>query len=105
MQDDGVTSIEQTKKIDFSPLRLPRFDYAGQKEINPEQVLMLEACSIHYNLDFGLVVRYLGGKYTAEHRDVEALKREVGPHVPPDNMAHMGRIFTQGCPHTLDFEM
>ena len=100
-----VTSIERTKKIDFSPLRLPRFDYADQNEISPERVLMLEACAIHYNLDFGLVVRYLGGEYTAEHRDVEALEREVGPHVPPDDMAHMRRILTRGCPHTLDFEM
>ena len=50
---------------------------------------MLEACSIHSNLDFRLVVRYLGGKYTAEHRDVDALEREVAPNIPPADMAQM----------------
>ena len=100
-----VTAIERTKTVDFSPLCLPRFDYADQKEISPKQVLMLEACSIHYNLNFGLVVRYLGGEYTAEHRDIDALEREVGPHIPPADMAHMRRILTRGCPHTLNFQM
>ena len=100
-----VQSVERVRRVDFSPLRLPRYDYAQQTEIDPKRVLMLEACAIHYNLDFGLVVRYLGGKYTAEHRDIDALEREVGPHILPADMAHMRRILTRGCPHTLNFVM
>ena len=103
--DTMVESIARTKNVDFTPLRRPRLDYAEQTEIDPQRVLMLEACGVHYNLDFGLVVRYLGGEYTAEHRDVDALEREVGPHISPDDMAHMRRILTKGCPHTLDYEM
>ena len=98
-------SVQRSRHVDFSPLRQPRYDYAEQTMIDPARVRMLEACSVHYNLDFGLVVRYLGGEYTAEHRDVDALEREVSPHIPPADMAQIRRILTKGCPHTLDFEM
>ena len=98
-------SVQRSRHVDFSPLRQPRYDYAEQTMIDPARVRMLEACSVHYKLDFGLVVRYLGGEYTAEHRDVDALEREVSPHIPPADMAQMRRILTKGCPHTLNFEM
>ena len=55
--DQMVESVMRARTIDFSPLRQPRFDYADQQEIDPARVAMLESCAIHYNLDFGLVVR------------------------------------------------
>ena len=103
--DQMVESVMRARTIDFSPLRQPCFDYADQQEIDPARVAMLESCAIHYNLDFGLVVRYLAGEHTAEHRSLERLEEEVGQHIPAEDMEHIRRIFMKGCPNTLDFEM
>ena len=70
-----VESVTRARLVDFRPLRQPRLDYASQQQIDPARVAMLESCAIHYNLDFGLVVRYLAGEYTAEHRDLGRLEK------------------------------
>ena len=43
------------------------------------------ACVMHYNLDFGLVMRYLDGEYTAKWRDVDAILAAIGPYVSEDD--------------------
>ena len=48
--------------VDFFSLKNPRYDYADQIHINKKRVWLTTACSVHYNCDLGLVVRYLGGE-------------------------------------------
>lgn len=72
-------AIKKCARVDFSPLREPRTDYADQTEISQERIIMMTACAIHYGLDFGLVVRYLGGEYTGEARDVDTVVRTIEP--------------------------
>lgn len=98
-------SVMNSRRIDFTPLLLPRFEYATQKEINQTRVDMLAACTIHYNLNFGLIVRFLSGEYTAEHRSLADLEAAVDPHIPEDDMAHIRRIFQKRFPSTLDNEV
>ena len=52
-----IREVPLLLKTDFSSLRLPRYDYADQTKIDPKRVWLLAACAVHYNLDFGLVVR------------------------------------------------
>ena len=52
---------------------MPRHDYADQTEIDPKRVRLFAACAVHYNLDFGLVARYVGGEYLAKWRDTETI--------------------------------
>jgi hypothetical protein len=59
-----ITSIPRLLQIDFTSLKTPVMDYASHTSIAPARVWMLTACAVHYDLDFGLVTRYLGGEYT-----------------------------------------
>ncbi len=58
-----------TRDIDFSSLQHPRHDWKDQTKINPDRVRLLTACLLHYNLDTGLLLRYLGGNTMGEYTD------------------------------------
>jgi len=62
----GIDSSQRLLQVDFTSLRDPVSDYASHTSIAPTHVQLLTACAVHYDLDFGLVTRYLGGEYTAE---------------------------------------
>ena len=57
-------------KIDFSPLREPRYNYELQKEISQLRVEMASAAMVHFGLEIGKVMRYMSGEYTGANRDV-----------------------------------
>jgi hypothetical protein len=58
MHRDMVDDVLQLRGIDFSNLKLPRYDYADQTKISEERVDLATACAIHYGLNTGMVVRY-----------------------------------------------
>ena len=64
---------------------------------------MASAAMIHLSLYPGKLVRWLGGKYTGEHRDVNRTLTEVRDHVSSDNFNHMKRILLKGSPFELTF--
>jgi hypothetical protein len=46
-------------------------------------------------------VRYLGGEYTAEHRNVEGILTAVKPHINKRDYEVMKQILYEGCPFSL----
>lgn len=93
------------QKTDFSSLRLPRYDYAVQKEISPHRVKLASACFLHYKGEPGLIIRYLGGEYTASHRQIKSCIDRIQPHVDPVDVAAIERILLHGCPKQFDVEI
>ena len=65
---------------------------------------MASAAIIHFGLDPGKLVRWLGGKYTGERRDVNCTLAAVRGHVSTDNFNHMKRILLDGSPYKLTFD-
>ena len=57
-------SIPRLLQVDFTSLKDPVLDYASHTLIGPICMRILTACAVHYNLDFGLVTRHLGGEYS-----------------------------------------
>ena len=100
-----VESIPLLKHIDPSPVLLPIPDYANVSEIHRARVVQLSALAVHYALDFSLVVRCLGHEYTGEYRDLERLRKQIGPHIESDDMIQIERILTFGCPAEVDYEL
>ena len=49
-------------------------------------------------------MRWLGVKYTGEHRDVNRTLTAVRNHVSTDNFNHMERILLDGSPYKLTFD-
>ena len=70
-------------------MRLPRHDGVTQAQIELIRVWLLAACAVHYNLDLGLCVRYLGGEYTTKWRDIETIFGAVEGLVSDTDLEHM----------------
>ena len=58
-----IDNVLCLRHMNFSTLKLPRFDYADQTKISNERVDLATACAIHYGLHTGMVIRYLKGEY------------------------------------------
>jgi hypothetical protein len=99
-----VNDVLRLRLLDFLEIKKPRFDYAKQLSISPEQVDLISASCIHYGLHPGMLIRYLNGKYVGESRDAGQTLREVSPYISSKDAAHIKRVITQGCPSYLDFE-
>ena len=50
--------------VDFSELFLPRLDYSEQQEISRRRTRLMDALAVHYDGNFGLVMRALGDRHT-----------------------------------------
>ena len=85
-------------KKDFTPLLYPRLDYESQTNIQQDRVEMTTALLVHYNMDPGLAVRFLGGEYTGEDRDIEGTCSAIAPYVKTEDLKSIERILMHGCP-------
>ena len=99
-----VPEVARLLKVDWRPLLEPRFDYQLQDQIDKHRVDMATALAVRSGLDPGKIVRTLGGEYTAAWRDVDKVLDAVSSVVSESDYAHIRRILTQGCPHSLKFE-
>jgi len=97
-------SIPRLLQVNFANLRDPVPDYASHTLIAPTRMRFLTACALHYNLDFGLVTRYLGGEYTSEWGDVNEIISTCEPIVSPEVLSQMEHILTTGCPSYFNWE-
>ncbi len=97
-------SIPRLLQVDFTSLKDPVLDYASHTSIASTHVRLLTACAVYYDLDFGLVTCYLGGKYTAEWRDVTKIISTCKPFVAPEVLGQMEHILTTGCPSYFNWE-
>jgi len=67
---------------------------------------MVGGVMIHFGLDPGRVVRYIGGEYTGDQRGVPAiLSAVIQPYISDKDYDHMECILTltRGFPHELSF--
>ncbi len=76
-------------KLEFSSLREPRNNYESQTAIPPSRVEMASAAMIHFGLDPGKLVRWLGGEYTGARRDANHTLTEARAHVSAEDFNHM----------------
>ena len=99
-----IPSTIRWLKVDFSPLREPRLDYEQQEQISTHRITMASAAMIHFGLDPGKLVRWMGGEYTGARRDIQRTLNAVRDHVHTDDFLHMQRILQDGSPFELQFD-
>jgi hypothetical protein len=104
MYQEIIKDILLLRSIDFSMLKLPRFDYAKQTKISLNRVDLATACAIYYGLNTGIVVRYLKGKYVKKSRNANIIFEKVLPYICKVDCRHIVSIINQGCPSHIDFE-
>ena len=79
-------------KINFLPLQKRRPDYEQQDKISSHRVYMASAAMIHFGLDPGKLVQWMGGEYTGARRNVQQTLDAVRNHVHTSDYLHMQRI-------------
>ncbi len=95
-----IPKIIRWLEVDFSLLCKPRCNYEQQERIIPHRV---SAAMIYFGLDPGKFFRWLGGKYTGHHWDVQTTLDAVEFHITPGDFKHMKQILLDGCPAELMF--
>jgi hypothetical protein len=75
-----VLKIARWLRVDFSLLREPRHNDEKQERIDPHRIEMASAAMVHFGLDSGKFVRWMGGEYTGYHRNVKKTLVAVHPH-------------------------
>ncbi len=98
-----VPKITRWLTVDFSLLCEPRYSYEQQNQIDPHRVEMVIAAMVHFGLDPGKFVRWMGGKYTGYHRDVQKTLTAVQPYIAAEDYNHIERILLDSCPTELMF--
>jgi len=94
----AIPKVLYWSTLDYSSLCEPRLDYNNQTTIDQKRVDMANAAMVHFGLDPGKFVRWMGGEYTGKSRDVSRVLSSVKDHVSPDDLAHIKRILCEGCP-------
>jgi hypothetical protein len=84
---------------DFRWIQGYNLDWEKQTDINPERVIALTAALFHYDLDHGMLMRYLGKNFTGEHRDVPAIVRTLKEYkIDQSLIDKYVRVMTVGRP-------
>jgi hypothetical protein len=78
---------------------VPWYNYEQQEQIDPHCVEMASAAMVHFGLDPGKFARWMGGKYTGYHCDVQM----VCPCIIAKDYNHIEQILLDGCPAELMF--
>ncbi len=89
--------------MDFSLLCKPWYNYEQQEQIDPHRVKMASAAMVHFGLDPRKFVRWMGGKYTGYHRDVQRTLAAVRPYITAEDYNHIEQTLLDGCPAELMF--
>ena len=102
--EEMISDVIELRSIDFSPLKIPRLNYADQQSICPNRVTLATAGLIYYGLHPGMLVRYLKGEYVGETRSYVRVLAKVSDRIDSEDADHIKRILTLGCPAKLVLE-
>jgi hypothetical protein len=98
-----VPEITRWLTVDFSSLHEHWYNYEQQERVDPQRVEIASATMVHFGLDPGKFVQWMGGEYTGYHRDVKKTLIAVRPHVTDEDYDHIEWILRDGCPVELKF--
>lgn len=93
-----IKVIQKLSKLDFSSLRNYNTDWATQKAIPQDRVKKLLACLLHYDGRVADVMRYLGGNYTAEYRNVKERMKRLEGLVDRELLDRYEQLMSTGAP-------
>ncbi len=99
-----IPKVQRWLQTNFSPLLEPCYNYEQQEHIDTSWVKMASTAIIHFGLDPGKFVHFLGGEYNGYTCDVHRTLLAVKDHISPEDLAHIKWILLDGCPSDLTFE-
>ena len=91
-------TISRSISIDFTTLFFKDPEWESQTEIPFSKKMKLLACAIYLDFNIPYLIRYLGGQYTGDDRDVCTIIDNITGIVPDETVSQMKRILTVGSP-------
>jgi hypothetical protein len=79
-----IPNVLRWLHANFSPLLEPHYNYEQQEHINTSQVKIASTAMIHFGLDPGKFVCFLGGEYTGYTHDVHRTLLAAKDHISPE---------------------
>jgi hypothetical protein len=64
---------------------------------------MASTAMVHFGLDPGKFVRWMGGEYTGYHCDLQRTLAAIRPYITVKDSNHIEQILLEGCPAELMF--
>jgi hypothetical protein len=61
-----ILKLKHWLQIDLSTSCKPRFNYKNQTQFDPHRVCLVNAAMVHFGLDPGRFVQWMGGRYTGQ---------------------------------------
>ena len=98
-------SMYKCLNINFSSLREPDYNWKEQVEVPFIKKMKFLACAFYLNFNIPFMLRYLGGQYTGDDRNVKRILKNIYGNVPSDLFADIKRILTVGAPRFLSGEL
>ncbi len=98
-----VPKITRWLIVDFSLLCKPWYSNEQQEQIDPHCIEMASAAMVHFGLDPGKFVQWMGGEYTGYHHDAQRTLAVVRPYITAGDYNHIEQILLDGCPAELMF--
>jgi hypothetical protein len=84
--------------VDFSLLHEPLYNDEQQKQIDSHHVEMASAAMVHFGLDLGKFVQWMGGEYIGYHRDIQRTLATVCLYITAKDYNHIEQILLDSCP-------
>ena len=91
--------------IDFTNLWEQNPNWNNQKEIPFSKRMQLLSCSFYVDFNIPFMLRYLGGQYTGDDRNVEQILSNIKNKVSKNVYDDVKRILTIGAPTYLSGEL
>mmetsp|Transcript_29742 Transcript_29742/g.86679 ORF Transcript_29742/g.86679 Transcript_29742/m.86679 type:complete len:873 (-) Transcript_29742:2591-5209(-) len=91
-------TLSRLKDLDFTRLAKTMLNYDKQEEIPMGKVMCFTAAALHFDLHIPSVIRYAGGNYTADFRDMDKIEKQLVGKVDPKDISDLRRVFTVGTP-------
>jgi len=92
------TCIARSLDIDFTTLFAPDPEWESQKSIPFSKKIKLLSCAIYLDFDIPRIIRYLGGQYTGDDRNVTEIINYLQGIVPDETVTQIKNILTTGAP-------
>lgn len=91
-------TIARAESLDFRRITKTLLNYENQESIPMGKVMCFTAAAIHYDLHVSSVLRYAGGNYTADYRNVKEIVQNLKGKVDESDLEDLERVFTTGAP-------
>jgi hypothetical protein len=90
--------LVECSHLDCAPIKGFQKNWTNQKDIPEQRTKLFMAAMIQHRFDTANLVRWIGGRHTAQHRNTKHIIETIAESVDTDTLTNLARILTSGLP-------